>query len=408
MNQFDHRPSGHALSTKKLKMVRYLTSLVILLVSCNLAAQDVDTLLLKKQKGCKDIAENSSLLFVNYIQNNRLDSARLLVEYWESKCGMTEPVFRAKTLLSIESGLFDEEGLPDGVIGLVLNFKGRMNVIYSNRVQVFDTYPGYFGHVPPGEEFDQFTRDYALRIKNRYMAGSMPFLFCDLYSGNENEFFVKLQTAPYASSALYAAYRREVEKSIDKTEFHYSGVFGLWIPTGDLTQVGLHPEIGFQLGAKHRKMNFDLTFAIKFIDAPHEYQASRTGSNDSVEWTNHFFGGYAGLDVGRDLWVHNGHEVQVTGGMAADGFDALKEDKSSGLNSASAWSYNFNIGFSYRYYFSESFYLGFRCKYNVVDYSINHVVDFTDNTITVQFLIGHVNNSMRSAGLNALDYRWRK
>jgi len=52
----------------------------------------------------------------------------------------------------------------------------------------------------------------------------------------------------------------------------------------------------------------------------------------------------------------------LTGGLAADGFDALPEDREIGLKSASVWSYNFNAGLSYRYYVKNSFYLGFRVK----------------------------------------------
>lgn len=192
------------------------------------------------------------------------------------------------------------------------------------------------------------------------------------------------------------------------SEFHMSWVTGIWIPTGKLKKLGSHPELGFQMGAKHKKMNYDLIMAFKFINSPNVYYARRTKSGDSIELTNHFFGGHIGFDLGRDIYVHNGHEIQLTGGIAFDGFDALKENKDKNLKAESIWTYNFSFGLGYRYYISNSFYLGLRAKYNIVDYSLNNVVDFTGNPITVQFIIGSVNNVFRNNNLKALKYKLRK
>ncbi|MBK7174449.1 MAG: hypothetical protein IPH84_14740 [Bacteroidales bacterium] len=58
------------------------------------------------------------------------------------------------------------------------------------------------------------------------------------------------------------------------------------------------------------------------------------------------------------------------------------------MKSASAATYNINAGVGYRYYLKDNLYLGIRAKYNFVDYTLNHVVDFTGNPITIQFIVG--------------------
>ena len=155
-------------------------------------------------------------------------------------------------------------------------------------------------------------------------------------------------------------------------------------------------------------MNYDCTITFKFINAPHDYWARRTKSTDSLELTNHFFGGYFGIDIGRDLFCIKGNELQVIGGIALDGFDALKEDKTRNLESESVWTYNINFGLGYRYYITNSLYLGIRVKYNIVDYALNHVVDFTGNPITIQLTVGHVNGEDRNRTLRSLDYEQRR
>jgi hypothetical protein len=182
-------------------------------------------------------------------------------------------------------------------------------------------------------------------------------------------------------------------------------ITGMWIPTGDLTKLGLHPDLGFQLGSKVGKMNYDFTMRFKFINAANYYTAYR---GSTPELTNNFFGGYIGFDLGRDVYVRNGHEIQLTGGIALDGFDVLEGDDELDIDSESILTYNFNFGLGYRYYITNSLYLGLKAKYNIVDYSLNGVTDFKGNPITVQITIGNVNNAFRNRNLKALGYKLRK
>jgi hypothetical protein len=147
---------------------------------------------------------------------------------------------------------------------------------------------------------------------------------------------------------------------------------------------------------------------LKFLNSPNDYLARRTSSGNAPELTNYFFGGHIGFDIGRDIYYKKGHELQITGGVAFDGFDVLKEDKENNLEYESTFSYNFNAGIGYRFYVTNSFYLGVRAKYNFVDYSLNNVIDFTGNPVTIQFMIGTVNNVLRNDNLKALKYKLRR
>ncbi|HRG08169.1 MAG TPA: autotransporter outer membrane beta-barrel domain-containing protein [Cyclobacteriaceae bacterium] len=381
--------------------------LLALLVSTASFGQNFDNLLTKKQIDCPDIAYNSAQYFVKYMDENKIDSAHLLLDYWQSKCGLREPVFRAKLLLALKTQTFSDSLITDKILDYIFMYRNRLDFITNPDPfgQRYEDYKSYLGFVPPGEAFDTFTRQLASTLKWIYPTHSTEYMLAEFYGDNPDEIFTKIQTGTYSTSPLAIEYNKTVNRFINLPEAHMSWITGVWIPTGALKTLGTHPELGFQLGAKHKKMNYDLTFSFKFVNSPNTYLARRSGV---LEPTKQFFGGYIGVDVGRDIYFRNGNEWQVIGGIGFDGFDALKEDKDNDIESVSVGSYNFNFGLAYRYYVNNNFYIGLRAKYNVVDYTLNRVIDFTGNPITIQFIVGGVNNYYRNHYLDDLKYKYRK
>lgn len=368
-------------------------------------SQDFDKLMMNKQIDCSDVATNCGLYFIKYLQEEKLDSATQLIDYWETKCGDREPVFRAKVLLALTTGTYTDSLLTTGILNHIYNYKNRVDMIRNSTYYSYDTYTSYYGFIPPGQEFDQVTQELARSLVDVYAPESNEALLAEFYSGEVDTIFCKLQSGTQTNTTLSTEYNEQLDKYLRMAEMHASWVTGVWIPTGELTTLGVHPDLGFQLGAKKGKMNYDLTMTFKFINAANDYTAYRNGV---PEMTNDFFGGYIGFDVGRDIVSHNGHELQITGGIAFDGFDALSGDDELDLDSESTASYNFNLGLGYRYYIRNSMYLGLRAKYNIVDYTMNDVVDLTGNAITIQFLVGGIDNVFRNDNLRALGYKLRK
>ena len=58
---------------------------VMFFIANLLLGQGFDNLMTKRQADCSDISYNSGLGFIRYMQENKLDSAQLLLEYWEFK-----------------------------------------------------------------------------------------------------------------------------------------------------------------------------------------------------------------------------------------------------------------------------------------------------------------------------------
>lgn len=102
--------------------------------------QDFDNLMTKKQIDCSDISYNSGLYLIKYIGENKIDSAKNLLKYWESKCGMREPIFRAKILLALKSEKFKDSLLTEGSLNNIFNYQNRMDMIKYTNYYSYDNY----------------------------------------------------------------------------------------------------------------------------------------------------------------------------------------------------------------------------------------------------------------------------
>ena len=335
-----------------------------------------------QQMDCSDIASNSSLSFVKYMRENKIDSAKNVLNYWENECGISEPIYRAKILLALKTEQLNDNLLTDNPIDNILKYQHRMEMIRISSLQRYDRYKHYYGFVPLSQEFDNYTRELALELKTTYNPTSTEYLLAELYSDNYDTIFSKIQL----KSVLVEEYSKNIEKIKKIPEYHVSTTVGVWIPTSRLKILGIHPELGVQAGLKRKKMNYDLTVAVKFIG---------------------FSGKYIGFETGVDVFARKGHEIQAIGGIAYDDFSQGTIVKQE-IKYVFASTYNFNFGLAYRYYITHYNYIGLRAKYNIVDYTLNNVVDYTSNPITIQFTIGTVFNSSRTEKLKDLKYKLRK
>lgn len=372
-----------------------------------LRAQDFDRLM-TRQFDCNDVSPTCALLFVKYLKENKTDSAGRLLNYWENKCGNREPVQRARIILALQTGAYHDSMLNRGILSVVINYQNRLRAGIENDGYTYDYYRPYYGYIPVNQEFDKFTAKTAKKLKLRYTEGSIERLFADFYSDEPDSIFARIQSVRYSNSRLYQEYYNEIDTWLNKPEFHISFTTGIWIPTGGISGFGPHPELGFQMGVKNKKLNYDLTICFKFGNTARPYYARRVKVNDTLVQTSHFLGGYIGLDFGYDVLVKHRHELQLQAGLGLDGFDVFDKDSYYYSDAASVMTYNFNFGAEHRFYFSGSFYLGLQVKYNIVDYSINQIVDFTGNPFTVRLIFGGFGNVAKAGRLETLKYRWRQ
>lgn len=390
-------------------MKKVLCTLMLFLIFSFIAwSQNFDKKIVIKDFDCRDVSISCSELYQKYIEEGKYDSASMLVSYWQGKCDLTEPVLRAKLLLALLTGVYPDTQIPPDFYSYILNFKQRMDMIQDMKLFLYNYNRYYLGFVPVGGDFDRFTIQTAYKLKSKFEPGTTRSLLCNLYSGNADTVISNIKSGVYDQSIVGVEYKEQLRKLLKKTEVNLALMTGLWIPTGGLTVLGVHPEFGFQGGIKFKKFNFDVTLLLSFLNSAHDYYARRPGLSDSLILTNHYLGGYIGLDFGYDIFQKRRHEVQLLAGAGGSGFDALNENKDKGYKAESVWSYDFNIGTGYRYYFRPYTYVGVKVKLHFADYTSGHIVDFTGYPLTIEFSFGGLLNDSKKTGLKKLGYKLRE
>ena len=369
---------------------------------------DFDSHMTKHQTfKCEDVAMNSSIMFVDYIARSEVDSAKMILSYWESKCTYSEAIFRANTLLAIQEDCYNDSIIRRvDVVSQIINFKARIALEQSdNPAYYFAQQPQLYSYLPPGCEFDLFTNTWATSLVAKQPFESIEYLWCELFTGKTNRLVSELNKRKTEESPnLIEPVKQSVKYANGGYGTNVAFIAGMWVPTGGASILGVHPEVGFQAGVRiYDRFMIDLTMLMRFLKSKYPYYAMR--EDGTLEQTKEFLGGYIGLDLGYVLLKKKAHELDALTGIAFDGFDCLNEDKELNLKSRSVSSYNVNVGLGYKYFFKEGTYVGLNAKYNIVDYKRSKVIDFTGNTVTLDFLIGGLSFNQNRKGLKAwLDY----
>lgn len=366
---------------------------------------EIDKLMTERAPNCQDIAYNCTRLIEKYFVENKHDSVKVILDYWENKCGLSEPVLRMKILTSIRDKNFSESLYESTIFNYVNEFKYHIennqpsnNYYYYNR--------GYSDFIMTNRPFDKFTKALANELIKSQKENTLEYLFCKLYSGNLDSFYDELQNPDrYNGTKLKDYYYKQVNKYVNLAGFHWALFSGVWTPFGKASLLGSHPLLGFEFGSKYRKMYLNVSMYFKFSNAVNKYTFML---EDSARITNHFFGGYFGLDFERELIKVRKNEFNILAGISWDGFDTMesntKDDRTDNDKGKSISSLNLNVGLGYRYIFKNSAYLGIRGKYNFVNYKNVGGTDLSGHTMTITIAYGGFLNSMKSYYLKQYNY----
>lgn len=336
---------------------------------------------------CSEVSRINSQLFIQYVNSNNNDSIEYLFKYWQSKCGLCEPLQRAKILYSLKSNNFNEKVLDDSISCKILIYLNRKKGNYLNNEQ-------YYSFIPIGLEFDKFTDSLAKAEIKKYKKKTIEYMLCELYGNLSDSILIKTKSLRYEGSKIHdfpCSEAKSLKKEKNKVGLNIALMSGIWIPTNGLTNLGIHPELGFQSGYKNKNYSAQFTLIIKFLNSANPYMARRVHSNNEWESTKQFVGPYIGLDLGRSILTKNKSEIQLLAGLGFDAFTALDPLKEES-RSEDVRSYNVNVGFGYKYYFKKHAYIGIEPKYNIVDYTTTGVTKLKGNFISIRFVYGYIDN----------------
>lgn len=390
-----------------------LTPILILFLNSYLAAQKtLEERLTQNVPECKDVAVNSSSLFIEFMKQEQFDSAKIVIDFWEIRCGKSEPVFRAKMLWTIITGVLSEDQYGIDIMEYVYKFQTRLEMSDRNDyTAIYNSASEFYGYVPIRTHFDAGTLDLAWNVKE--YDNALEKLYCILYSGDTEGFFTTLQQPEYDHHIIRYAYEQEVKRIKNQFSIHYTIFGGSYQPTGSARILGNHPEFGFSIGGCKNRFTYDMRLAFRWgsTDMPYHFSLN---PYDTIA-TTYYFSGFIGLDAFYELTSDDKVQVLLLAGIAIDGFDTTPYDDFYYYNDMtySVVAFNFNLGTMVRIFLSKQTYLFGAARYNLVNYnndlgwySYGKIYeDISGNWISLSIGLGGVLNKGKLETLNKLAYK---
>ncbi|THH36523.1 hypothetical protein [Neolewinella litorea] len=332
-----------------------------------------------------------------------LQQAREVLDRWGELCGLREITNRAMLLIGLRTNDVLDIDYLDQQFDFLMEYRQRRTLEVNEAAYYYDYNRPYYGFLPIGGEYDAFTRPAFSEISPKRNA-EFDYLRRS-YAAEELPELKELAGAEYAGTSLQKDFLFYRDEALAMTEGHVAAMAGAWIPLGEASLLGPHPQLGFAVGGKKRRMNYDMEVAFQFLKSSSDYLARRE-KGAVAESTDKFFGGRIGATVGYDLWASGAREVQVIGGLGFSGFDALND--TDDLQAASVLTYDLSGGVGFRRYLTPSSYLGISLRAHLVDFRLNEVVDFTGVPLSLTVAYGSVANALKQTRLAQLGYSQRQ
>ena len=361
------------------------------------AQTGMDSLLQRPVVRCHDVAVNAMSIFQGTVFRGEMDSAAMVLDHWRRVCPETEAWQRSRILELLARPALVDTALSEDIISQLIIYRYLDSIPEAELVKKSAIMADYMN----------FTKAWSSQLMQSFSPGMEEFGLAQFYGPNADLLFPAIQRGEYAGSKLSRKYYEALDRVVHLPEAHLAFSLGAWVPTGELGVLGVHPELGFKLGSKYRRMNYDLALGLRFGSSAESYLARRTNS-DTLETTSHFFGGYFGIDVGRDVLSFGPNEFQVLAGIGYDGFDTFSSMSNSELESGTAGSFYLSMGMGYRRYLNSWNYLGIEAIYHWVDYARSHSVDLKGRPFVIRLVYGSLASNPKKEHIGYMQYKLRQ
>ncbi len=343
----------------------------------------------QKQISCKDIFINASEVLPKLYAAGSFDSMRVAIDVMQQYCDSAHRVFYVKTLLDIQQSVFSVNELPEN---------GRFDTLFSAYIFTLRTiraggyainkYNHYY-YTTAEKKFFAFIQNWAKDLLASQKLDSSEAFVCTVFAGNIRHPMAVLKSNNEKYPQLHTLLRKNYTAERKKPTANGAFISGIWIPAGNMKILGVHPSLGWQIGGRNKRNEFDMTMQFRFGNTANNYQVFRS---DSIYSLNHFFGGYIGLDYTFYFLHTTDFEIGTIAGAGYDGFDIAdppnNDHSKDYLKPFSIGSLNLNTGLRFNYFFNPRFYIGIAAKYNATNYGNKGGSTLNGNAFSLDFSIG--------------------
>lgn len=353
-----------------------------------IAQVSVEDAMSKKHPDCRDVLLNAIDLIPKYYREKAFDSVQKVVDIWETSCGNTPEAEYTKVLLSIERSVFNNAQPDSSLVELLIS--------YSYAYKNYSRYPSYYG--PGTSSYYKLSSTWAKFLLERTNLSVTEKFVCDVFTGNISDPVKEIKSDKEVYAVLYNLLNTNLQEQKKSGSAEYTIVSGVWVPTGNVAVLGVHPSIGLQFGGRFDRHQVDLSMQIRFLNSAGTYTVKR---NNTLYDLDYYFGGYIGLDYNYYFINSIKTDLGLLGGIGYDGFDIAASGDSHEndyLKPLSISSLNLNAGLRFNYVFSSSFYLGLQGRYNFMNYGTKGGSNLNGDAFSFDLIFGFTSRSSNNHG----------
>ncbi len=358
----------------------------------------------------ENLVSTLSNLYSKYYENHHKDSIQTLIEYWDSlpnhkfnavRCMFAmypgdnyfagEPLYRIKVLDALDSKpstYLDNNINNSELVMALIQFKNRSQFVQYFQTgrtfeKIFEPIREDCDYIPPDSTFDKTTAAYAKSLTSNFPEGDSRKLICEVYSDMHEPLYSTMSKEEYEGSHLKEAYYAYVDSL--RYGFHISVLHGRWMPQGNLSMLGNHPETGFRLGVIKRDWEYNFVFVNRSGKSENSYPIY---SKENDYYGRNFSSYFGGLDGKYIITNLNRVQFNLLFGLGVESFNI----DNSGMNHKEIEDLEdnytrlgLNIGIGLQLFFSNKVALGIDLIYHPRDFSSYDYLRTTGQAISLQF-----------------------
>ena len=343
--------------------------LLVFLFSFGAKAQE-QTLVLSEHY-CDSMSYYYGDAIIRYYSAYNDDSLQLIMNEWEQICGLTEPLLSFKLLYTIGNGTFSEEMYGKRMPAVLLE--------YRENARGHEDMPNV-----PGDYY-AYLRDVAANLQKLDLS-PVEKVIADYYESGDKDILDNMDSTSLGNTWLYksyAAYKEKIFRTYGR--FSMGVLLGAWIPDGNIQALGNHPQIGLQIGSSWEKFSLNLELALRFMNAPKNFQVYHQGFTYD---TKYHTGIYLGLGTGFTYARLGSHQLDLLAGAGYDNISVLESTSEDANDGKALSSININGGLAYIFHISKKQYIGLVGKYNLLFYKNRGGTNLSGNAITISLIYG--------------------
>jgi hypothetical protein len=336
----------------------------------------VEEAMTKKHPDCRDVFLNAQEVLPELYKQKSFDSLKKAIDIWQINCGYEPEIRYTEILLSIERSSFSITQNDSDLIDLL--------VAYSVALKNYDKHYYY----KPYEQYYKFSSMWAKFLLQRNNLSSTEKFICNVFAGNIKEPAKEIKQNKEEYADLYDMLNKALAEQKKGGSTEFTIISGVWVPTGNISLLGVHPSIGLQFGGRYDKHQIDITIQMRFVNSIDSYTVKR---NDNLYALDHYFGYYLGLDYNYYFVNKTKYDVGTVAGIGFDGFDiAVSGDNHENdyLKPFSISSLNLNAGLRFNYIFNPHFYLGLQGRYNFINYGTHGGSNLNGDAFSIDVIFG--------------------